>query len=124
MIGKGIDFIRSISDGPGAVPVHAFARQGTDEIAQALKAFPDSITPVSEPGQLFEPPHGMVSDQLRGNNVHGPKDAAREQPKEQPQQGKEVEQAPQPQREPAPHQGKEVTQEKETKASPDIDMDR
>jgi hypothetical protein len=59
---------RSISDSPHMAPIHAFIRQGADEIAQALPAFPDSnIRPQSEMGQLFEITPGMATEQIKGH---------------------------------------------------------
>lgn len=53
---KGVEMLRKVSDSHHAAPIHAFIRQGADELSQALVAFPQgSIQPVSEPGQIFEP---------------------------------------------------------------------
>jgi hypothetical protein len=53
---KFVESARSVSNSHHCAALHAFVRQGTDEIAQALVAFPDSnIRPVDEPGQLFNP---------------------------------------------------------------------
>jgi hypothetical protein len=38
----------------------AFARQGADELAVALKAFPESIS-VDEPGTLWNPTQGEIA---------------------------------------------------------------
>lgn len=64
---KAVETVRAVSDSPGAAPLHAFVRQGADEIGQALVAFPaNGIQPASEPGQLFEPTAQMVTEQLTG----------------------------------------------------------
>lgn len=64
------DTLRAVSDSRGAAPLHAMVRQGADELAQVLAAFPDSnVKPVSEVGQLFEPTQAIVTGQLTGNTV-------------------------------------------------------
>src|SRR5262245_21600332 len=51
-----VDGLKAVSDSPGAAPIHAAVRQGADEFAQVLVAFPaNGIQPVAEQGQLFEP---------------------------------------------------------------------
>ncbi len=68
-ISKGIEKVRDISNSPHAAVLHAAVRQGADEIAQILPAFPDSnVRPASEPGQMFEPTQGEVDRQLTGEN--------------------------------------------------------
>jgi hypothetical protein len=58
---------RSISDSPHMGAIHAWIRQGADEIAQALPAFPDSnIRPQSELGQIFEVTQSQANEQIRG----------------------------------------------------------
>lgn len=62
-----LDVARAISDSPGAAPLHAMVRQGADEIAQVLTAFPaHAVQPVSEPGQIFEPTPQLVTEQMTG----------------------------------------------------------
>ena len=64
------DGLRAISDSPGAAPVHAFVRQGGDEFAQVLVAFPaQGIQPVSEMGQIFEPTPQLVTGEMTGKDV-------------------------------------------------------
>lgn len=41
--------------------IAAAGRQGVDELAQALKAFPDSIQAHAEPGGMFEPLHRDIA---------------------------------------------------------------
>ncbi len=65
-----IDVARAISNSPGAAPLHAAVRQGADEIAQVLTAFPaNGIQPVSEMGQLFEPTPAEADRQLTGRSL-------------------------------------------------------
>jgi hypothetical protein len=45
-------------------PIYAWFRQGSKEAAQALKAFPDSIHPVEEPGTLGNPTQAMVTEEI------------------------------------------------------------
>jgi len=64
------DVARAVSNSTGAAPLHAMVRQGADEIAQVLAAFPDSnVRPVAETGQLFEPTQQLVTEQLTGRKV-------------------------------------------------------
>lgn len=64
------DVARAVSNSTGAAPLHAMVRQGADEIAQVLAAFPDSnVRPVAESGQLFEPTQQLVTEQLTGKKV-------------------------------------------------------
>jgi hypothetical protein len=53
--GQVVEKMREISNSHHAAPLHAWFRQGADEIAQVLPAFPDSVKAVPETGQLFEP---------------------------------------------------------------------
>lgn len=47
--------LQAISNSHHMAPIHAMIRQGADELAQALPAFPDSnMRPQPEMGQLFE----------------------------------------------------------------------
>jgi hypothetical protein len=48
--------------GEGAL--EAMGRVGFDELAQALKAFPDSIGPMEEPGLPFTATPAIVTDQM------------------------------------------------------------
>jgi hypothetical protein len=58
---------RDISNSPHMAPIHAMIRQGADEIAQVLPAFPaQGIQPVAEMGQLFEITPGMATEQIKG----------------------------------------------------------
>ena len=50
-----IDGARAVSNSHHAAPIHAMIRQGADEIAQILPAFPESVKPTPETGQMFEP---------------------------------------------------------------------
>lgn len=66
-IDKGIEVARDISNSPHMAPIHAMIRQGADEIAQILPAFPSQgIQPVAEMGQLFEITPGMATEQIKG----------------------------------------------------------
>jgi hypothetical protein len=61
------DTARAVSDSPHMAPIHAAVRQGADEIAQVLTAFPaNGVQPVSEQGQLFEPTPQLVTEQMTG----------------------------------------------------------
>jgi hypothetical protein len=83
-MGKGMEILKQISEGvqravevardasnsPHMAPLHAFVRQGADESAQVLPAFPDSnVRPASEPGQLFEPTPQMVTAEITGKQI-------------------------------------------------------
>lgn len=69
-IGQMARAARAISDSPGAAPIHAFVRQGADEIAQVLAAFPDSnVKPQAEQGQIFEPTPQLITAQIKGAEV-------------------------------------------------------
>jgi hypothetical protein len=48
----------------GEGSLSAMGRVGWDEIGQALKAFPDSIGPMEEPGLPFTATSAIVSDQM------------------------------------------------------------
>lgn len=50
-----VQHIRDISNSHHCAPLHAWVRQGADEIGQVLPAFPDSVRPIPETGQIFEP---------------------------------------------------------------------
>lgn len=65
-----VDGARAVSNSPGAAPLHAAVRQGADEIAQILPAFPDSVKPVPESGQLFEPTQAIVTQQMTGRQIN------------------------------------------------------
>jgi hypothetical protein len=45
-------------------------RVGWDEIGQALKAFPDSIGPMDEPGLPFTATPAIVTDQMGYDRSH------------------------------------------------------
>jgi hypothetical protein len=65
------DALRDVSNHPGAAPLHAMVRQGADELAQVLAAFPDSnVRPQAEPGQIFEPTQALVTQQLTGRQMN------------------------------------------------------
>jgi hypothetical protein len=71
-------------------PFKAAARQGSSEFAQALKAFPDSIGIVEEPGTLGNPTQQMVTEEmgtLRRYNEMLDRYADREAEHEGPEQG-------------------------------------
>lgn len=55
--------------------IAAAARQGADEIGQALKAFPDSIG-VDEPGALWNPTQGEIASE-RNPDMPSPSEIAR-----------------------------------------------
>jgi hypothetical protein len=64
---NALDTARAISNSPGAAPLHAMVRQGADEIAQVLTAFPaHAVQPVAEQGQIFEPTPQLVTEQMTG----------------------------------------------------------
>jgi hypothetical protein len=54
--------------------MYAFMRQGSKEVGQALKAFPDSIHPVEEIGTMGNPTQLTVNQEQ--GNVWGKPDAA------------------------------------------------
>lgn len=59
---------RAVSDSHHLAPIHALIRQGADEIAQVLPAFPESnVRPQAELGQLFEITPGMATEQIKGH---------------------------------------------------------
>ena len=59
----------------------AFFRQGADELAQALKAFPESIS-VDEPGTILNPTQGEIAAD-RKTKLPSPSEIARDS-KQQP----------------------------------------
>lgn len=63
----------------------AFGRQGADEIAQALKAFPDSIH-VDEPGTILNPTQGEIAAARRDPKLPSPSDIARDKQPYRPEQ--------------------------------------
>jgi len=65
-----VDGARAISNSPGAAPLHAIVRQGADEIAQILPAFPDSVKSVPESGQLLEPTQALVTKEITGRHLN------------------------------------------------------
>lgn len=61
---------RAISNSAGAAPLHAMVRQGGDEIAQILPAFPDSnVRNQAEMGQLLEITPQAAHEQVTGKNA-------------------------------------------------------
>ena len=50
-----VKVMRDASNSHHAAALHAWVRQGADEIAQVLPAFPESVKSVPETGQIFEP---------------------------------------------------------------------
>lgn len=48
-------------------PLYAGLRQGAKELTPLLKAFPDSMHPVEEPGTLGNPTMQMITEQIRGD---------------------------------------------------------
>lgn len=65
--GDAVQATRDISNSPHMAPIHALIRQGADEMAQVLPAFPDSnVRPQSEMGQMFEITPGMATEQIKG----------------------------------------------------------
>ena len=51
-----------------SAPLWAALRQGADEVAQVLPAFPDSVRCVDEPGTLGSPTQAMVTEQIGSLN--------------------------------------------------------
>jgi hypothetical protein len=69
------DAMRAVSNSPHMAPIHALIRQGADEIAQVLPAFPDSnVKPQAELGQVFEITPQMATEQLTGRQLDLGKD--------------------------------------------------
>lgn len=64
------DAMRAASDSSGAAPLHAFIRQGVDELSQVLNAFPDGVKPVAEAGQMFEPTSQLVTQEMTGKKLY------------------------------------------------------
>lgn len=54
----------------GEGSLEAMGRVGWDEIGQALKAFPDSIGPMEEPGLPFTATPAIVTDQMGYEGSH------------------------------------------------------
>ena len=77
MIGRAVHAITK--DGMLA----AAFRQGASELAQALRAFPDSIH-AEEPGTLLNPTQGEIAD---GRSLPSPSEIARDNQPYRPQQG-------------------------------------
>jgi hypothetical protein len=65
-----VDGARAVSNSPGAAPLHALMRQGADEIAQILPAFPDSVRSVPESGQILEPTQALVTKEITGKHLN------------------------------------------------------
>ncbi len=73
-------------------PFKAAARQGSSEIAQALKAFPDSIGIVEEPGTLGNPTQQMITAEIGSLTSYSQmleKYASRESERDSPERGME-----------------------------------
>lgn len=51
-------------------PLYAGLRQGVKELTPLLKAFPDSMHPIEEPGTLGNPTMQMVTEQMRGTESY------------------------------------------------------
>jgi len=71
-VAAGIETAREISDGPGAVPVHAAIRQGAAELGNALKAFPDSVQGAAEPGGVLTTNPNPLKDAKEAVEQSGP----------------------------------------------------
>lgn len=71
-IAAGVEKAREISDGPGAVPVHAAIRQGASELGQALKAFPDAVQGPAEPGGVLTTNPNPLKDAKEAVEQAGP----------------------------------------------------
>jgi hypothetical protein len=65
-----VDGARAVSNSPGAAPLHALLRQGADEIAQVLPAFPESVKSVAESGQILEPTQALVTQEMTGRQMN------------------------------------------------------
>jgi hypothetical protein len=65
-----VDGARAVSNSPGAAPLHALVRQGADEIAQILPAFPDSMRTQPEAGQILEPTQAIVTKEITGRQMN------------------------------------------------------
>jgi hypothetical protein len=63
----------------------AFFRQGADEMAVALKAFPESIS-VDEPGTVLNPTQGEIAAD-RKTKLPSPSEIAKNKKVHQPEQG-------------------------------------
>lgn len=48
-----------------SAPFYAALRQGSKELGQALKAFPDSMQPVEEPGTLGNPTQAQLTNGMK-----------------------------------------------------------
>ena len=66
----------------------AFVRQGADEMAAALKAFPESIS-VDEPGTILNPTQGEIAAARRSPSLPSPSDIARDKQPYRPEPGHE-----------------------------------
>lgn len=67
-VGRAVQSLRDASNSRGAAPLHAFIRQGVDEIGNnLLPAFPESPKPQPEMGQLFEPTPWQIQEGLNVN---------------------------------------------------------
>jgi len=67
--------------------VAAFMRQGTDEVAVALKAFPESIS-VEEPGAVWNPTQGEIAAD-REPKLPSPSEVARSKTPYKPEHGQD-----------------------------------
>ena len=75
-----------------SAPLYAAFRQGDKEFAQILKAFPDGIQLIEEPGTLGNPTAQMISEEigtLKGYNRMLEKYADRESERDSPDRGME-----------------------------------
>jgi hypothetical protein len=61
--------MRDVSNSHHAAPLHAFLRQGADEVAQILPAFPESVKTVAEAGALLEPTMQEIFLQKTGREL-------------------------------------------------------
>jgi hypothetical protein len=75
-----------------SAPLYAAGRQGTKEIAQLLKAFPDGVQLIEEPGTLGNPTPQMITEDMRtpaGYKRMLEKYASRESERDTPERGME-----------------------------------
>jgi hypothetical protein len=62
-------------------------RQGADELAKALRAFPDTIH-AEEPGTFLNPTQGEIADN-RNRKLPSPSEIAKDKQPHRPEQGQE-----------------------------------
>jgi hypothetical protein len=75
-----------------SAPIYAAFRQGGKEFAQVLKAFPDGVQLIEEPGTLGNPTPQMITEDTRtpaGYSRMLDKYASRESERDSPERGME-----------------------------------